>query len=54
MYIAGEHVNAQVFIDCEAREIIHLVASVRLPACGLLFEPFDLGPQFLVWRSTLT
>ncbi len=32
-----------VIIDCEAREIMHLVASVRPSVCNaLLVEPFDL------------
>ncbi len=55
------HVHSQVLviiIDREAREIMHLVASVR-PFVGvcfraLLFEPFDLSPWFLIWGSTLT
>ncbi len=41
-----------LIIDREAREIMHLVASVCpfvcLFACTLLFEPFDLWPWFLV------
>ncbi len=39
-----------IFIDREAREIMHLVASVRLSVClfvcALLFEPFDLWSHY--------
>ncbi len=34
--------GVQFFIDCEAGEIIRLVASVRLSAGALLLYPFDL------------
>ncbi len=33
-----------IFIDREAREIMHLVASVRLYVYALMVEPFDLRP----------
>ncbi len=45
-------------IDREAREIMYLVASVRLSVCpsvsSLTAEPFDLRPWYLVCRLTLT
>ena len=33
-----------IFIDREAREMMHLVVSVRLCVCALTAEPFDLEP----------
>ncbi len=45
----------QVFIEHEAREIMHLVASVRLSVrpfvWALTVEPFDLRPSSFAWRS---
>ncbi len=41
-------------IDREAREIMHLVVSVRPFVCALMVEPFDLRPSSFAWRSTLT
>ncbi len=45
------HPLIKVIIDREAREIMHLVASVRLSVC---LPTFDLRPSYFAWRSTLT
>ncbi len=46
--------SEHIFIDREAREIMHLVAGVRPFVCALTVEPFDLRPSSFAWMSTLT
>ena len=51
-----------IFIEREAREIMHLVTSVCPPVrlsicplvCALTVEPFDLQASSFAWRSNLT
>jgi len=58
--IAGLSQGWAMIIDRAAGEIMPLVASMWVRVClsicmwALLFEPFDLWPWFLAWRSTLT
>ncbi len=51
----SDRTNKFLFIiDREAREIMHLVTSVRPLVCALTAELFDLRPSSSAWGSTLT
>ncbi len=55
--VATGKIFSHIVIDCEAREIMHLVASVRPSVCpfvcALTAELFDLRPSSFAWGSTL-